>query len=52
MPVIMMDEVVAVVLVSVDRDSFRWRMMELGKLVRKMSLAFEKIIIKQKILMT
>jgi hypothetical protein len=52
MPVIMMDEVVAVVLVSVDMDSFRWRMMELGKLVRKMSLAFEKIIIKQKILMT
>jgi hypothetical protein len=52
MPVIMLDEVVAVVLVSVDRETFRWRMVELGKLIRKMSLAFEKIIINQKILMT
>jgi hypothetical protein len=52
MPVILLDEVVAVVMVSVDRETFKWRMLELGKLVRKMSLAFEKIIINNKILMT
>lgn len=52
LPVIMQENVVAIVLVSADRDTFRWRMMELEKLVYKMSLAFEKLIIKQKILMT
>ncbi len=52
MPIIVMDEVVAAVLLSIDRKTFRWRMLELGKLVRKVSLAFEKISINQKILMT
>lgn len=52
LPVIMMDEVVAVVIVSVYEKNFRWRLMELENLVRKMSLVFEKLIIKHKILMT
>jgi hypothetical protein len=51
MPVIMQHDVLAIVLVSVDREALRWRLKELGNVVRKMSLAFEKIIIKQKILM-
>jgi hypothetical protein len=52
LPVVMLNEVVAVVMVSVYEKNFRWRLMELEKLVRKMSLAFEKLIIKHKILMT
>jgi hypothetical protein len=52
LPVIMKDEVVAIILVSADREKFRSKMIELEKLVYKMSLAFEKLIIKLKILMT
>jgi len=51
MPVIMHHDVVAIVLVSVDREALRWRLKELGSVVRKLSLAFEKIIIRQKILL-
>jgi hypothetical protein len=51
MPVIMQDDVVALVVVSCDREFVRLRMAEMGKLVRKMSLALEDVIIKQKILL-
>jgi hypothetical protein len=52
LPVIMMNKVVAVVLVTADMDKLGRRLTELQKLVRKASLAFEMLIIKNKILMT
>lgn len=52
LPVIMLKKVVAVVIVSADMDSLGRRLTELQKLVRKASLAFEMLIIKNKILMT
>jgi hypothetical protein len=52
LPVIMLNKVVAVVLVTVDTDDLGHRLSELQKLVRKASLAFEMLIIKNKILMT
>lgn len=52
LPVVMLEEVVAVVMVSVYEKNFRWRLMVLENLVRKMSLVFEKLIIKHKILLT
>ena len=52
LPVIMLDKVVAVVLVTADLDALGRRLAELQKLVRKASLAFEMLIIKNKILMT
>jgi hypothetical protein len=51
MPVIVSHEVVSVVVVSVDKETFKWRMIELGKLARMMALAFEKIAITNKLLM-
>jgi hypothetical protein len=51
MPVIVSHEVVSVVVVSVDKETFKWRMTELGKLARMMALAFEKIAINNKLLM-
>ena len=52
LPVIMLNKVVAVVLVSADMNALGRRLAELQKLVRKASLAFEMLIIKNKILMT
>jgi hypothetical protein len=52
LPVIMLNKVVAVVLVTADTDALGRRLAELQKLVRKASLAFEMLIIKNKILMT
>jgi len=52
LPVIMLNKVVAVVLVTADEDALGRRLAELQKLVRKASLAFEMLIIKNKILMT
>jgi hypothetical protein len=52
LPVIMMHKVVAVVLVTADAEALGRRLGELQKLVRKASLAFEMLIIKNKILMT
>ncbi len=52
LPVIMLNKVVAAVLVSADMDALGKRLAELQKLVRKASLAFEMLIIKNKILMT
>lgn len=52
LPVIMLKKVVAVVLVSADMESLGRRLGELQKLVRKASLAFDMLIIKNKILMT
>lgn len=52
LPVVMLNKVVAVVLVTVDMDTMGRRLAELQKLVRKASLAFEMLIIKNKILMT
>jgi hypothetical protein len=52
LPVIMLNKVVAAVLVSADMDSLGRRLVELQKLIRKASLAFEMLIIKNKILMT
>ena len=52
LPVIMLNKVVAVVLVTSDIDALGRRLAELQKLVRKASLAFEMLIIKNKILMT
>ena len=51
MPIIVSHEVVSAVMVSVDKETFKWRMIELGKIARKMALAFEKISINNKILM-
>lgn len=52
LPVVMMNKVVAVVLVTADMEALGRRLAELQKLVRKASLAFEMLIIKNKILMT
>jgi len=52
LPVIMLNNVVAVVLVTADMDALGRRLGELQNLVRKASLAFEMLIIKNKILMT
>lgn len=52
LPVIMLNKVVAAVLVSAEMDALGKRLGELQKLVRKASLAFEMLIIKNKILMT
>jgi hypothetical protein len=52
LPVIMLSKVVATVLVTADMDCLGRRLAELQKLVRKASLAFEMLIIKNKILMT
>jgi hypothetical protein len=51
MPILVSHEVVSAVMVSVDKETFKWRMIELGKIARKMALAFEKISINNKILM-
>jgi hypothetical protein len=52
LPVVMMNKVVAIVLVTADMEALGRRLAELQKLVRKASLAFEMLIIKNKILMT
>jgi hypothetical protein len=52
LPVIMLNKVVAAVLVTSETDALGRRLAELQKLVRKASLAFEMLIIKNKILMT
>jgi hypothetical protein len=53
LPVIMNEKVVAIVLVAInEKRPLHIQMTELEKLVRKMSLAFEKLIIVEKILMT
>jgi hypothetical protein len=52
LPVVMLKKVVAVVVVSAEMDALGKRLMELQKLVYKASLAFEMLIIKNKILMT
>jgi hypothetical protein len=52
LPVVMLNKVVAVVLVTADAEALGRRLTELQKLVRKASLAFEMLIIKNKILMT
>ena len=52
LPVVMLNKVVAAVLVSADMDALGKRLAELQKLVRKASLAFEMLIIKNKILVT
>lgn len=51
-PLIMLNKVVAVVIVSAEMDSLSRRLNELQKLVRKASLAFEMLIIRNKILVT
>lgn len=52
MPVIMLNKVVAVVIVLAEIDALGTRLLELQKLVYKASLAFEMLIIKNKILLT
>ena len=52
LPVIMLRKVVAVVLVTAEVDALDRRLAELQKLVRKASLAFEMLIIRNKILIT
>ncbi len=52
LPVIMLKKVVAVVIVSAEIEALGKRLQELQKLVYKSSLAFEMLIIKNKILMT
>ena len=52
LPVIMLNKVVAVVLVTADMEALGQRLTELQKIVRKASLSFEMLIIKNKILMT
>ena len=52
LPVIMLKKVVAIVIVSAEMESLGRRLQELQKLVYKASLAFEMLIIKNKILMT
>jgi hypothetical protein len=52
LPIIMLNKVVAAVAVSADMDALGKRLLELQKLVYKASLAFEMLIIKNKILMT
>ncbi len=52
LPIVMLKKVVAVVVVSAEMDALGTRLLELQKLVYKASLAFEMLIIKNKILMT
>jgi len=52
LPVIMLKKVVAIVIVSAEMEALGKRLQELQKLVYKASLAFEMLIIKNKILMT
>lgn len=52
LPVVMLRKVVAAVVVSAEMDALGKRLLELQKLVYKASLAFEMLIIKNKILMT
>jgi hypothetical protein len=52
LPIVMLKKVVAVVVVSAEMDALGKRLQELQKLVYKSSLAFEMLIIKNKILMT
>ncbi|MDD2364608.1 MAG: hypothetical protein PHN84_00445 [Desulfuromonadaceae bacterium] len=52
LPIIMLNKVVAAVVVSADMDALGKRLQELQRLVYKASLAFEMLIIKNKILMT
>jgi len=52
LPVVMLKKVVAAVVVSAEMESLGRRLQELQKLVYKASLAFEMLIIKNKILMT
>lgn len=52
LPIVMLNKVVAVVVVSAEMDALGARLLELQKLVHKASLAFEMLIIKNKILMT
>jgi hypothetical protein len=52
LPIVMLKKVVAVVVVSAEMDALGKRLLELQKLVYKASLAFEMLIIKNKILMT
>ncbi|OGT98750.1 MAG: hypothetical protein A2X80_06040 [Geobacteraceae bacterium GWB2_52_12] len=51
-PVIMLNKIVAIVLVSADVEALGQKLQELQKLVYKASLAFEMLIIRNKILMT
>lgn len=52
LPIVMLNKVVASVVVSADMDALGKRLQELQRLVYKASLAFEMLIIKNKILMT
>jgi hypothetical protein len=52
LPIIMLNKVVAAVVVSAEIEALGKRLQELQKLVYKASLAFEMLIIKNKILMT
>ena len=52
LPIVMLNKVVAVVIVSAEIEALGKRLLELQKLVSKASLAFEMLIIKNKILMT
>jgi hypothetical protein len=52
LPIIMLNKVVAMVVVSAEMEALGKRLQELQKLVHKASLAFEMLIIKNKILMT
>lgn len=52
LPIVMLKKIVAVVVVSTDMAALGKRLQELQKLVYKASLAFEMLIIKNKILMT
>ncbi|NTV49402.1 MAG: general secretion pathway protein GspE [Geobacteraceae bacterium] len=52
LPIVMVKKVVAVVVVSAEMEALGKRLQELQKLVYKASLAFEMLIIKNKILMT
>ena len=52
LPISVQEKIIAVVVVSVEMEAFDTRLLELQKLVTKASLAFEMLIIKNKILMT
>ena len=52
LPIVMLNKVVAVVMVSADMEALGHRLTDLQKLVRKASLAFDMLIMKNKILMT
>lgn len=52
LPIVMLKKVVALVVVSAEMHALGSRLLELQKLVYKASLAFEMLIIKNKILMT